>query len=98
MSDPRVQDPLAYRDVILKLRHNHFTLLECSNAEKPVHPIGLLLEMARDIGFPPPTETGHMLMRPLAGVDPDDPALIQAITDIVNIQEARQLQDEYGGF
>lgn len=98
MSDPRVQDPHAYRDVVLKLTHHHFTLLECSNAENPAHPIELLLEMAQDIGFPPPIETGHMLMQPLSGVDPADPALDRAINQLLNIEEIRVVQDEYGGF
>ena len=80
MSDPRVIGPrtAAHRDVILKLKRGHFTLLQCSNADAPSHPIGLLMEMARDMQFPPPMETGHMLMLPLDGVDPQDPALVKA--------------------
>ncbi len=80
MSDPRVTGTrtAAHRDVILKLRCNHYTLLQCSNADAPSHPIDLVLDMARDMRFPPPTETGLKLMLPLVGVDPQDPALVDA--------------------
>jgi hypothetical protein len=78
MSDPRVPRTAAHRDVILKLKCGHYTQLQCSNADAPPHPIDLVMDMAQDMRFPPPIETGHKLMLPLDGVDPQDPDLVKA--------------------
>ena len=83
ISDPLVSDPLEFRDIVLKLSGNHFTLLECkdpTNAHAK-HPIGRLLAMAELAGFPSPQQTGSLLLEPRNGISPDDAALRAAINE-----------------
>ncbi len=89
ISDPHVVDPLEFRDIVLKLSGNHFTLLECkdpTNAHAK-HPIGRLLAMSELVGFPGPQETGLLLLEPRNGVRPDDAALRAAINEALALEE-----------
>ena len=82
ISDPSVADPLNYRDVILKLSGNHFTLLECSDPTSLRHPIERLLGIAKEIGFPPPQEMGFLLSQERKGFEnPEDPELVAAVAE-----------------
>ncbi len=88
ISDPHVVDPLEFRDIVLKLSGNHFTLLECkdpTNAHAK-HPIGRLLAMSELVGFPGPQEMGSLLLEPRNGIRPPDAAVLAAQNEALALQ------------
>jgi hypothetical protein len=90
ISDPRVVDPLEFRDIVLKLSGNHFTLLECKDPSNAYakHPIGRLLALSALVGFPGPQEMGSLLglLEPRNGIRPPDAALLAAQNEALALQ------------
>jgi hypothetical protein len=97
ISDPNVRNPLDYRDIVLKLGHDHFTLLECNDPTNLSHPIGRLLEIMEEVGHSPPQECGHFLLQELRGLrdDPHNDDWLKACAEVGQIQDQMSMLEEF---
>jgi hypothetical protein len=67
----------SHREIVLKLSHSHFTLLQTTDRDV-THPVGHLLILSDNIGFQAPQEMGTLLLEPRNGVDD----LVEAIEEV----------------
>ncbi len=67
-----ITDPMfelgSHREIVLKLRSNHFTLLQTTDRDV-THPVGHLMVLADQLALPPPNEMGQLLLERRGGVD-----------------------------